>query len=365
MQVFSREWFERHQLRLVRFANSELGRNVFGIPKAPVIGVSPAGVSIISGLDLKHERLICECRAQSKNVYARRLRKYGAPLWWTLHALDSMILDHQRLVPNFGFLTLSDVKSAVGSAYCYDCIFTATAGAGAPGLPIGTVRGSSVYWAVDAGSLSAYLGMISSGTTAGNVTGLRRSGYLFDTTSIGRAGKVSAVSLFLTESGAASVEAPWATSTNNDLVFVPFAPASLSSPVVNDFDNFTASPLAIVAWTGAGNYWGSPFSGGASISLSISTVIPAVETKIMSMFRGDMNNSAPGATSGYTVHYYVASRDNTSGHPQLTVTYSYPVKVTIGDSWKDVSRVRVNIGDDWKDLSALKVNIGDVWKVVF
>lgn len=49
----------------------------------------------------------------------------------------------------------------------------------------------------------------------------------------------------------------------------------------------------------------------------------------------------------------------------MVINYEYPIKVNIGDSWKDVVDGYVNIGDSWKSLSELKVNISDVWKTVF
>lgn len=39
------------------------------------------------------------------------------------------------------------------------------------------------------------------------------------------------------------------------------------------------------------------------------------------------------------------------------------IKVNVGDTWKDVSKViKINIGDTWKNVSAAYINIGDTWK---
>ena len=40
-----------------------------------------------------------------------------------------------------------------------------------------------------------------------------------------------------------------------------------------------------------------------------------------------------------------------------------PVKINIGDSWKEVAAVKINIGDTWKDVVDMPINIGDSWKV--
>lgn len=42
-----------------------------------------------------------------------------------------------------------------------------------------------------------------------------------------------------------------------------------------------------------------------------------------------------------------------------------PVKINIGDSWKEVDAIKINIGDAWKDVVSIKQNIGDTWKTVF
>jgi len=42
-----------------------------------------------------------------------------------------------------------------------------------------------------------------------------------------------------------------------------------------------------------------------------------------------------------------------------------PMKINIGDAWKDVDSMELNIGDVWKDVIEVKQNIGDVWKTVF
>lgn len=51
----------------------------------------------------------------------------------------------------------------------------------------------------------------------------------------------------------------------------------------------------------------------------------------------------------------------------ITITYTTakPIKINIGDSWKDVSAMKINIGDAWKDVVSVKQNIGDAWKTVF
>ena len=46
-------------------------------------------------------------------------------------------------------------------------------------------------------------------------------------------------------------------------------------------------------------------------------------------------------------------------------TDTLPIKINIGDSWKDVDAMKINIGDSWKDVVSVKQNISDTWKTVF
>lgn len=39
-----------------------------------------------------------------------------------------------------------------------------------------------------------------------------------------------------------------------------------------------------------------------------------------------------------------------------------PLKINVGDQWKDVSSMRINVGDSWKNVVTSWINIGDSWK---
>lgn len=363
-QVFSKEWFDRHQAKLVRFANSVVGRFVFGIPNVPVIGISPAGYSFIKGVNLKDKTLLCECRATTDAVYARRLRTYGAPVWWTAHFIDWLALDRQTLVPNFGFATLTK-ESAAGSSYCWDAHFIGATG-DSTGVALATMRGTGGYWTVSATALNTSLGYIAAGVSAGYVTTLKRSGFLFDTTTIAKAALIYTATLNLTEAGVAASIKPWTTGDDNDLLFIPFAPASTSVPTYTDFNNYTALVRGTVSWVGTGSSgWNNVLSGGGNITLDTRIIEKADVTGIMSLFRGDMAGVAPIINSNNYCYHTVNSQDAPSGHPVLTVTYTYPIEINVGDSWKDVVSMKINVGDAWKEISDFDINISDVWKTVF
>lgn len=348
LQVFSPEWFAFHQDRLVCFSNTSLGRAVFGLQPRPVLSIGPGGVSYIKGIDLKRGEIICENVSKSRDPLARRLRKYGFPVWASLHFMDWLILSRQRMVPNFGFDTF---YPAAGNTSNYDGEFECSVPAGASWSTLRNSTTATVSPSATAGSigLSEYL------TNTWDY--LWRSVFQFDTSAIGRAAKITAASIYIYELGE-SFQKCWSADSNNDVVFVTFSPDTTASMAAEDYNNFGTT------------IWGAiPYnftSYSPPHTLSNSCITRGGSTRLMAMMRGDCNNVSPTYVGGpNTIRYDTNFVDQAYGDPYLTVTYSYPVKVNIGDSWKDVTRIRVNIGDVWKDLSELKVNISDVWKTVF
>lgn len=65
------------------------------------------------------------------------------------------------------------------------------------------------------------------------------------------------------------------------------------------------------------------------------------------------------AISSFSSHPYPISLYATG------VTDAIPLKINIGDSWKESSAIKINIGDSWKEVVGIQQNIGDSWKTVF
>lgn len=114
------------------------------------------------------------------------------------------------------------------------------------------------------------------------------------------------------------------------------------------------------------------FSGAEKITLTSSTyyivalkysggdsgnrLVAAIDTT-SSTHDGNKSKSTTGAT--WTVDatedliFYVYGDD------------TLPIKINIGDTFKDVESIKINIGDSWKDVDSVNINISDVWKTVF
>jgi len=344
LQVFSKEWFDRHQVKLVRFANTSIGRAVFGIPNVPVIGISPGGYSFIKGVNLKEQRLVCGCYSASKDIYSKRLRKYGAPFWWTLHAFDTMVLDHQRLIPNFGFYTLTKYLGTTGHAAYMSRL----------GVEAWATKRSGVGTHCVA-SYEARVGI--SCSSGGLYTTLHRTGMGFDTSSIYDTAVVDSADFYIY----ANYTQTNIVGANHYLVLVNPDPVSLSW-AASDYQRFTTTL-----------YSGSfPFSGYScwySTALTATGLAAINKTwyTIIGIRHYDDWNDSPAWTENQTDQIVIPDDLEyfPSLLPYLYITYSVPVKVNISDVWRDVVDIQINIGDSWRTLSSLNINIGDVWKVVF
>jgi hypothetical protein len=373
MQVFSPEWFKHHQTKLVRFANTKVGKSVFGIPDVPVIGISPAGFSFIRGIDPKEGKLYCACHAGQNGIYANRLRKYGAPLWWTLHFMDWAVLDRQQLVPDFGFNTLT-VNPGSGTSYCFDAQYQIY---GVYNQNFLTLR-AQTFNQVGAGgdNLSTALGCSRESSSVYLWSPLARMGSGFDTTSIPITAVVQTAIMNQRGSTGYASHSWWTSGSNMDLVWVPWTPDNWSSPASADADNFTASILGAKAFLGAGDgAWGYTTGQLVQNILPATAIQRGAPTGIMTMWRGDCNaveadNPLPwgGAATGAIVSANFHSRESMNGaayYPSLYAEYYIRVQINIEDAWKDVTDIKVNIGDAWKSLTELKINLSDIWKVVF
>jgi hypothetical protein len=80
---------------------------------------------------------------------------------------------------------------------------------------------------------------------------------------------------------------------------------------------------------------------------------------------------AAGVTTGPYAHQFWANEGPVAAWtPNLVINYSegsstLPLKLNIGDTWREVESVKINIGDTWKDVTSMQINIGDTWKDVF
>ena len=48
----------------------------------------------------------------------------------------------------------------------------------------------------------------------------------------------------------------------------------------------------------------------------------------------------------------------------ITLTFTAPVTINVGDTWKEVTGIQQSISNNWKYVQSIKLNIGDTWRTV-
>lgn len=186
-QVFSAEWFGRHQRALLLAL------------RAPVIGGELRAALGIKSWDCGHDRRIVALRPDSYTVrnpdgtftsdfrthrkYAKRLHRELLPLWRAAHEWDRFLANPLCPALNLGFDTLTAYPDAGNGATTCDGYVARTGD-----LDWATIKNSATADTVnDTDATWIAAGFRCSGTT-NNFSNLYRSIYTFDTSSIGSSG---------------------------------------------------------------------------------------------------------------------------------------------------------------------------------
>src|SRR5690606_27624036 len=120
--VFSKSWFLKHQRKLLRFANTRLGRYILrihgkrsGVGKQKIVRIEPN--AIWWGVKDLGEKVEVTAEFRSNNKFALRLYHAFKPVWWTMHFIDWLLLDRFQFLNrfNFGFATLVQYPGSIGS----------------------------------------------------------------------------------------------------------------------------------------------------------------------------------------------------------------------------------------------------------
>jgi hypothetical protein len=358
MQVFSKDWFKRHQSKLVKFANTRIGRYVFGIKSTDLITeISPSSRSVFKSYNPKTRTVGCQYIGFTNSIYAINLHKNLRYFWKTLHAIDSIALDHQTLVPNFGFATYQE-ESASGDVIGGDGQVRRLAGADS----FATIRAGAGNGHTMSDTTMGIL--LTPSASTNTYSQMARSFVSFDTnvTALTHGAiKITDATLRLY----CITKANWGLYVDDDDVGLSCVDPDLlteGGPLVNgDYAQYTTTVY--------GTSGHSTFTTSANTDVTLnSTFIAAINstgyTDIGLRLGGDTDNVTPNwmDTGGLYEGIYFSTAEGAGDAPRLTLTYSYPVSINIGDTWKSVSDIYINVGDSWKTLDELQINIGDVWK---
>lgn len=294
INVFSPQWFDQHQERLLWALNAlPRRRKIVSLTPSTITRANRDGTFTLT--------------AYARDVIARKLYETAKPLWWGLHWWDAIVAN--PLVPawNAGFDTLATQKpqsgSGGGNTTCdgemyrnaVESFATIRAAAAATNVYLTTV--------IDV-TLDAW-------TTTDNYVGLHRAGMTFDTSGIS-GGTVTAATV-----------TPWinnkyGTLGEPALHVAAFTPAANNTIATGDYDACGSSSFGNIAYASvtAGAYNTITLSDYSGISTSGVTALSF-------LLSWDILNSGPtwssGTVGGFRLWSADVSADNAT---KLDVTYT-------------------------------------------
>lgn len=325
--MFHREWFIKHQKKLLWLLNTPLARlwfrwvlringNKSSVGENKIIGILP---NAIFWKGKKKNQYVAEFRTHPK--FAKRIHYAFRPFWLLLHAWDTLIANPFLPTWNLGFDTTGDLfpDASTGS----------TTVDGVCGHNY--AAGSGVAWATlraDPGNLSDdtsadfILQEIVADSTTDNFRRIRRPIWTWDTNSIPSGSTIDDGTIKI--KGTATNH-DTAASITNDLNIVAATPAANNDLVDADYAQTGATAFSTAIASGS---WSQTAYNTFTLNASGRSNITAAG---ISRFGGrndthDRANSAPswvnGATSRFSGLY--ADQAGTTEDPILNVTYTPP-----------------------------------------
>jgi len=314
MQVFSQEWFQRHQNKILTLLNLPVIGNEFkdilAIRKCdvgwdrPIVEIGPHYYVVAN----EDGTLTADFRTHEK--YGKRLFYQLYPLWRAMHEWDRFVAEPLSPALDFGFATLTaypepepgttSVDGVVGRVVASETFSTIRGGAG---------TNASVANANDS------IGYLFSSSTTDQYQYLFRGILLFNTTAIGH-GYVTAASF-----------TPYITAKTNglgsaDLHVCASTPASNTTLATSDYGNVGSTSFGSVTYAGATT---SAYNAITLDANGIAAVNPSGVSKFSTRLSWDQANSFTGTwvstvTSSFSAD--MADQTGSTTDPKLDVTYT-------------------------------------------
>lgn len=328
MTVFSPEWFDWHQDRLLWLVNHR-SRSVRRMMRGalrirphdagyqrPIVRLLPHAYVAFDGWHEGQPRLIGDFRTHNK--YAKRLYYAFHPIWRGMHEWDAMVAD--RLAPellSFGFDTLTVFPNADADAGKTTCD-----GSVARDFPVDEswaviIAGAGNAASTDGATVFGFV--LEASATTNQFVQCGRFICLFDTAALGAGSTITATVLSL-----------WATAKQDSLTDAPdwdiytSTPASNTAVVAADYSQLgstsqTGSPLSYASTTTAA-YQDFTFNATGRGNVSLTSIS---KFGVRNANR-DVAAVQPNWVSGARSRVSVATADTagTSNDPKLVVTYT-------------------------------------------
>ncbi len=325
MTVFSPEWFDLHQEKILRFANTRYGRWILRIHKdlplsKKIVYLGDSFYTTYEGTT--EEGTVLKTDFRSHNKFAKRLYYAFKPLWWTLHAFDMLIANPLRPAWNLGFDTTGDLFPSAGAVSPCDGF----ASRNSVDETFATIRGGAGNAASatvgSTGSAATTDTRLTASATTDQFQTLDRNIYNYTTSSIGAASTITAGTIsFMGTLKANNIGTA-------DYHVCAATPSTTGDVITTDYGTFGSTSFGSVAYasfTTAGSY--------TDITLNASG-LSAISKTAISTFGArtswDINNSFTGtwaSNSTTTFRSNIADNAGTSADPKLVVTFTVPPSV--------------------------------------
>jgi len=303
--AFNKEWFEKHQNKLLWLLRFKTFRTILRIDSdLPIVQILPNAYTVYLRHDKDRVHLQTDFRTHCK--YSKRLYYAFRPLWWMMHGWDLVV---DALIPklSFGFSTLTKNPDPDPETNTVDGFVqnfpTGGTWAAARAAATGTTADDS-----------ATQGVFVQNRLAGTDWIINRAFLLFDTSSLTAAAIVSAAVLSVVPHDAAG-------GSDVDGMFVHIVastPVSNTALATADFDQLGATSFAnMAAWIVSDSTY-RDFTLNAS---GIANVSKTAVSKFGAIGSLDLNGS-PDPTGNNQCLARWADYAGTSFDPKLVVTYS-------------------------------------------
>lgn len=314
---FDKEWFKKHQSKLLWLLRFSLFRRILRIETdKPIIKIEPNSYTVFLEDNGETWKVQTDFRTHWK--YSKRLYYAFKPLWYAFHVWDMII---NPLVPqwNLGFDTLTkypdpDPETSTVDGTVWQ-VYSPTLG-----VSWSTLRSDSGNGFTDnASSEDAFL--IIADATTNTWRYIRRSIFLFDTSSLGSSVTVDSAVLSLKGNG----------TKTDGLAITPNCNIYSANPASNTaLANSDYSTLGTTAYATAVAYSSLSTSAYTDFTFNATGIANVSKTGV-SKFGArngnyDADNVEPTWSSGASSRWTVIQADwaGTASDPKLVVTYSAP-----------------------------------------
>lgn len=320
--VFDKQWFTKHQKKLLLLANSYIGKRILcidgkksSVGNNKIVKIEPNAITWIVNRNEKEVKLATEFRTHAK--FSKRLYYTFKPLWYLAHYFDLGIANNLNESLNLGFDTLTSYPDADPETSTVD----GRVGRTVVNETFSTIRAGAGNLVADNAATVTY--SLHGSTTTNQYQGLTRSIFLFDTSSLTSNANISQAifSYYVTSRSDVLSNGNHDNSKGN---ICAVNPASNTSLATSDYGNF--SDTSFGASVVQNSLTDSSYENVTLNSSGISAISKTGITKFGLRYGWDLSNTLTGytwASGGFqAVVLNTADQTGIANDPKLVITYT-------------------------------------------